>query len=86
MIIWEVTMDLFYSILLWEQAITPAVWDFPEQIFLLVLICFSLEQYTEALIMTVHRECFLGRLFLTSAAAAGLENICIKAIKYLKKM
>lgn len=34
--------------------------------------------------MMVHRECFLGKLFLTSAAAAKLENICIKAIK-LKK-
>ena len=84
-IIWKVTMDLFYSILLWEQAITPAVWDFPEQIFLLVLICFSLEQYAEALIRMVHRGCFLGRLFLTSEAAAGLKNMCIKAIKHLKK-
>lgn len=39
----------------------------------------------EALIRMVHRECFLGRLFLTSAAAAGSQNICIKAIKYIKK-
>ena len=33
----------------------------------------------------VHRGCFLGRLFLTSAAAAGLKNIRIKAIKHFKK-
>ena len=61
------------------------MWDFPEQIFLLVLICFSLEQYAEALIRLVHRGYFLGRLFLTSEAAAGLKNMCIKAIKHLKK-
>lgn len=40
-----------------------AVWDFPEQIFLLVLICFSLEQYAEALIRMVHRDVFLVDFF-----------------------
>lgn len=82
--IWEAAMDLFYSILLWGQVITLAVRDFPEQISLLPLICFSLEQYAEELITRVHHECFLGRV-LTSAAAAGLQNICINAIKCEKK-
>lgn len=85
-IIWEVTVDLFYSVLCGGRSLHQQCGTSPKQIFLLAQICFSLEQYAEALIMIVHHECFLGRLFLTSAAAAGLENICIEAIKQNKKI